>query len=187
MSTLAWIIIGIGAVVVIWFVSTYNRLQRLKVYITEAWSGIDVQLKRKANIIPNLVDVLKMQMKFETDLLTRLTEARTGISNGSNLERIKADDALNKVMPSVYAVAENYPELGTNPSFRQLMSEFKDCEDKVAYSRNRYNISVAEFNMAIITIPTNIVAGLMHLEKAELFEITTQQRQDSDNMRISQL
>jgi len=182
-----WIVIAVIAVLVIWFVATYNRLQRLKVYISEAWSGIDVQLKRKANILPNLVDVLKMQMKYEGDLLTNITAARSGIVNGSNADRMKADNALTKMMPNIYAVAENYPQLASSSSFTKLMSEIKDCEDKITYSRNRYNIAVAEFNMALVTIPSNIVAGMMSLQKAELFEISAQSREDADNMRIKDI
>ena len=183
----SWITIAVIAVLVIWFIATYNRLQRLKVYITEAWSGIDVQLKRKANILQNLVDVLKMQMKYEGDLLTNLTAARTGLVNGSNAERMQADNALNKMMPNIYAVAENYPQLASSASFVKVMTDIKDCEDKITFSRNRYNIAVAEFNMALVTIPSNIVAGMMRLEKAELFEISAQSRTDIDNMRIKDL
>ena len=185
---IAWAIVGaLVLIVVIWFVVTYNSLQRLKIYINEAWASIDVQLKRKANIIPNLVDTLKMQMNFESDVLTKMTEARSGLTSGDNSERMKANDEFTKLMPSINAVAEAYPSLGTNQSFLRMMEDIKDCEDKIAYSRSRYNMSVAQYNMAIVTIPSNIVAGMMHFQSEKMFEIAESARQDADNMRISQL
>ncbi len=181
------IILGVIAIIVIWYIATYNRLRRLKISIQEAWSGIDVQLKRKSNILQNLVDTLKMQMKFETDLLTQLTQARSGLTSNNHAEAMAANDQVTKLMPGINAVAEAYPQLGTNDSFLQLMGDIKDCEDKVAYARNRYNITVARYNMDIVSIPTNIVANNMGLQAEQLFEITAEARVDADNMRISKL
>jgi len=155
--------------------------------IQEAWSGIDVQLKRKANIIPNLVDTLKMQMKFETDVLTKLTQMRTGLTSADRAEAMKANDAITQLMPTIRATAESYPELGTNKSFLQMMEDIRDCEDKVAYARNRYNVTVANFNMGIVAFPANLVAGMMRLAPEQMFEISADARQDADGMRISQL
>ena len=167
---MAAIYILIAAVVIVffWYISVYNRFKRLQVTIKEAWSGIDVQLKRKANIIPNLVDTLKMQMKFENDLLTKLTEARSGLVSGDRAEAMRANDAVTKLIPSIHAVAENYPELGT-------------------FARNRYNMTVARFNMDIQQIPASFVAGRMGLVPEPMFEITQEKREEADNMRIGQL
>ena len=183
-----WIItLAVVAVVIIWYFSTMNRFRRLKISIEESWAGIDVQLKRKANIIPNLVDTLKMQMNFEEKVLTELTAARTGLVSGDRSEAMAASDKISSMLPTIRATAENYPQLGTNQSFLQLMSDIRDCEDKIAYARNRYNMTTARYNMEIVMIPASIVASQMGLTKEKLYEISQTQRDDADNMRISQL
>ena len=183
-----FIIIGAVAVILlIWIIAINNSLVRKKMYVGEAWSGIDIQLKRKANIIPNLVDTLKMQTDYESDLLTNLTKARTGITSGSNEERMKANDDISKMIPSVYAVAENYPVLGANESFRKLMTEVSDCEDKITYARNRYNISVTGFNTAIRIFPNSIFANMKGYKEEPFFEIPDNVRVETDNMRIKDL
>jgi len=187
MNWFVWIPVAVVVIVILWYVATYNNLRRMKVFIQEAWSGIDVQLKRKANIIPNLVDTLKMQMKFEEGVLTKLTEARAGLTSSNRAEAMKANDEVTRLLPSINAVAEAYPELGTNKSFLQMMGDIRDCEDKVAFARNRYNIAVSRFNMEIATIPSNMVAGMMGLQAEQMFEIEDAARKDADNLRISNL
>lgn len=187
MNWVAIAIIAVLVIIVLWWIATVNGFRRLKVAIQEAWSGIDVQLKRKANIIPNLVDTLKMQMNFENKVLTELTAARSGLVSGNHAEAMAASDKISAMLPSIRATAESYPALGTNQSFLQLMSDIRDCEDKITYARNRYNMSVAKYNMEIAMIPGSIVAGMMHLTPEEMFEITNSAREDADNMRISQL
>lgn len=187
MSTGTIITIVAVVIIVLWFISCFNRFKRLQVAIRESWANIDIQLKRKANIIPNLVDTLKMQMKFESELLTKLTAARSGLVGGDKVEAMRANDAITNMIPEIRATAENYPELGTNRSFLQLMEDIRDCEDKVSYARNRYNMTVARYNMDIQQIPSNIVAGLMHLQQEQLFEISQEKREEADNMRIKDL
>lgn len=183
-----WIIAGVVvAIIVLWYIGTMNKFRRLKIAIEESWAGIDVQLKRKANIIPNLVDALKMQMNFEEKVLTELTAARTGLVSNDRAEAMAASDRISAMLPTIRATAENYPQLGTNQSFLQLMSDIRDCEDKITYARNRYNMTTARYNMEIVMIPASIVASQMGLEKEKLYEISQNQRDDADNMRISQL
>ena len=183
-----WIIAGVVVVlIVLWYIGTMNKFRRLKIAIEESWAGIDVQLKRKANIIPNLVDALKMQMNFEEKVLTELTAARTGLVSNDRSEAMAASDKISAMLPSIRATAENYPQLGTNQSFLQLMSDIRDCEDKITYARNRYNMTTARYNMEIVMIPASIVASQMGLQKENLYEISQNQRDDADNMRISQL
>lgn len=183
-----WIIAGVVVVlIVLWYIGTMNKFRRLKIAIEEAWAGIDVQLKRKANIIPNLVDTLKMQMNFEEKVLTELTAARTGLVSADRSEAMAASDKVSSLIPTIRATAESYPQLGTNQSFLQLMNDIRDCEDKIAYARNRYNMTTARYNMDIVMIPASIVASQMGLKKENLYEISQTQREDSDNMRISQL
>ena len=187
---MSWGLIAVIAVVVIvalWWIATVNSFRRLKISIQEAWSGIDVQLKRKANIIPNLVDTLKMQMNFESKVLTELTAARSGLVSGNHAEAMAASDKISAMLPNIRATAENYPELGTNQSFLKLMTDIRDCEDKITYARNRYNMTVARYNMDIAMFPASIVAAALHFSSEEVFEITETARQDADNMRISKL
>ena len=183
-----WIIAGVVVVlIVLWYIGTMNKFRRLKIAIEESWAGIDVQLKRKANIIPNLVDALKMQMNFEEKVLTELTAARTGLVSNDRSEAMAASDKISAMLPSIRATAENYPQLGTNQSFLQLMSDIRDCEDKIAYARNRYNMTTAYYNTAIVMIPDSLVASCMNLQAEEMFEISQEARNDADNMRISKL
>lgn len=185
--TALFIILGIVAILVIAAIVMYNGLVSKKMNVTEAWSGIDVQLKRKGNVIPNLVDTIKMQTNYEGDLLEKLTKARTGITQGTNGERLASNDAMGGLMKSVYAVAENYPQLGANDSFRKMMEQVADCEDKITYARNRYNISVSVYNTAVKTFPGNIFAGLFGFKAEEFFEISQENREDIDNMRIKDI
>lgn len=185
---IGWIIAGaVVLLVVFWYIGTMNKFRRLKIAIEESWAGIDVQLKRKANIIPNLVDSLKMQMNFEEKVLTELTAARTGLVSNDRGEAMAASDKISALIPTIRATAENYPQLGTNQAFLQLMGDIRDCEDKITYARNRYNMTTARYNMEIVMIPASIVASQMGLQKEQLFEISQSQRNDADNMRISQL
>ena len=184
---IGWIIGGIALLLVFWYFGTMNKFRRLKIAIEESWAGIDVQLKRKANIIPNLVDTLKMQMNFEEKVLTELTAARTGLVSSDRTEAMAANDKISSLIPTIRATAESYPALGTNQSFLQLMSDVRDCEDKIAYARNRYNMTTARYNMEIVMIPASIVASQMGLQKEQLYEISQTLRDDADNMRISKL
>lgn len=176
-----------AAIIGIWFISTFNKFRRLKILITEAWSGIDIQLKRKANIIPNLVDVLKMQMAFEKEILIELSNARSGLNDHDREKAMAANDKIDKIMTSIRATAEAYPNIGTNDSFRQLMSDIRDCEDKVGYARNRYNMNITNYNMEIAVFPNNIIAGVMGYTSEKMFEISTPPREIADNMRIGKL
>ncbi|MEG0770746.1 MAG: LemA family protein [Clostridia bacterium] len=182
-----WIPLIIVAVIIFFVIGLYNGLVRKKVYIGEAWSSIDVQLKRKANVIPNLIDTLKMQTNYEGDLLEKLTQARTGITSGSNTEKMKANDEISKMLPSFYAVAENYPTLGANESFRKLMVEVSDCEDKIAFSRNRYNMAVTDFNTELVKFPSNLMAKMLGYTEEPFFEISQEIRDTTDNMRIKDI
>ena len=179
------ITVAILVILAFWWISVYNRLKRLQISITEAWSGIDVQLKRKANILPNLVDTIRLQMKFEEDVLTKLTAARSGLTGGNREEAMAANDQVNHLMANIRATAEAYPELGTNASFRQMMGDIRDCEDKVTFARNRYNMTVSAYNQIIVSFPSSIVAGVSHCAPEKMFEIAAAAREDADNLRIS--
>lgn len=187
MSSYAILATIIIAVLAIWFITVSNKLKRLKVYIAEAWSGIDVQLKRKANIIPNLVDILKMQMTFEKELLVELTNARSGLVSDDRKSAMSANNKFDNIIASIRATVENYPSLATSESFKQLMIDIRDCEDKVGYARNRYNMSVAKYNTERVVFPNNIVASLTGCAEEKMFEIQTPPREIADNLRVGQL
>ena len=183
-----FIIIGIILFfLVISIIVVYNGLIRKRQYVKESWSNIDVQLKRKGNVIPNLVDTIKMQSAYEGDLLERLTKARSGIVSGTPQERLEASDQLAKMIPNLYAVKESYPTLGANESFKNLMNEITDCEDKITYARQRYNICVNNLNVTVQTFPNNIVASLFNFRLEDYYELDQQQRTNYDELRVKNL
>ena len=181
------ITIAVVAVIILWGIATNNKFRRMQIVVSEAWSGIDVQLKRKANILPNLVDTIKMQMQFESDVLVKLTAARSGLNSSNREEAMKANDQVNALMPSIRATAEAYPALGTNASFLQMMNDIRDCEDKVTYARNRYNMSVSSYNQSIAVFPASLIAGMIHCTPEKMFEISAVAREEADNIRISKI
>lgn len=171
------IVIGVG-------VSSYNKLIRLKRNIDEARSSIDVQMKKKANVIPNLVDVIKMQQNFESSTLEKLVQARSGLVSGSFEDRMKADISTSNLFRMV---SEAYPQLGTNSSYVGLMNTIKDIEEKISYSRNRYNIAVTTYNTAQQTIPTMFFAKMANCQIEKVYEMDKIEFDYADNMRINQL
>lgn len=175
------------AVIAVWAISSYNSLLRKKNYITEAWSGIDNQLKRKVNIITNLVDSIKMQTKFEGDMLDKIAASRSGMLSRDKETAMAANDEASRVLPSMVALAENYPQLGTNQSYLKLMEDIKDVEDKVSYARTRYNVCVTDYNNSIAIFPNSIIAGMFRFTPEKVFEIKEQERVNADNLRISEL
>ncbi len=182
------IIAGVIVVIlVLWAIGAHNSLVRKKNYITEAWSGIDNQLKRKVNIITNLVDSIKMQTKFESDILDKIAASRAGMLSKDRGQAMEASDAATRILPSIMALTENYPQLGTNQSYLRLMEDVKDVEDKVAYARTRYNMTVTDYNNTIAVFPSSIIAGMFRFEREKVFEIAEQERINADNLRISEL
>ncbi|MBR1540824.1 MAG: LemA family protein [Clostridia bacterium] len=172
-----WIIIPIILVVIIVLcVLCYNGLVASRNKVKEEWSGIDVQLERRFDLIPNLVETVKGYAKHEEETLTKLTELRTSWNEANTAqEKLKLNHDLNGALKSIYAVAENYPDLKASDNFLQLQVELKNTEDKIASSRNNYNSAVNTYNTKIETIPTNIVASLFKFEKADLFEVENEE------------
>ncbi len=182
------IIAGVIAVIlVLWAIGAYNALVRKKNYITEAWSGIDNQLKRKVNIITNLIDSIKMQTKFENDVIDKIAASRSGMLSKNKEQAMAASDEATRILPSMVALAENYPQLGTNQSYLKLMEDIKDVEDKVAYARTRYNVCVTDYNNSIAVFPNSVLAGMFRFTPEKVFEIKPEERVNADNLRISEL
>ncbi len=174
-STIGAIVVGvIFVLLLLWGFAAYNGLIRLRVQVKNAWSQIDVQLKRRHDLIPNLVEVVKDYMAFEQETLQNVTMARNVAMAASGKgvgAQGKAEGALSGALAGLYAVMENYPELKANQNVSQLQEELTSTENKVAFSRQFYNDSVMRYNTRCQVVPTNIVAGIGGFQKAEFFEI----------------
>lgn len=175
------IIGGIILAVIVFVWSVYNRLVSLKVRIKEAWSGIDVQLKRRADLIPNLVESIKGYAKHEKEVFENVTKARSALmgAHGPH-EKAAADNMLTGALKSLFAVAEAYPNLRASENFQQLQKELSDTEDKVAYSRQFYNNVVMEFNTTIAIFPNVLLANMMGYKTEEFFEANESERKKVD-------
>ncbi len=170
------VLITIGviiAVLAIWAVMIYNRLIRLRNLCREGWSGIDVQLKRRANLIPNLLETVKGYMSHEKDVFKQVTEARArALSAKGPAERGQGESMLTQSLRTLFAVAENYPELKANTNFLELQNQLSLIEDEIQKARRYYNATVRDFNTAIEVFPNTIVASLFGFRQEEFFEIT---------------
>jgi len=170
--TILYIILFFVIVVIIWFVLTYNRFVVLSNRAKEAWSDIDVQLKRRYNLIPNLVETVKGYASHERELFEKVTEARTKAMEAKTVqEQAKAENVLSSTLKSLFAVAENYPQLKASENFLELQRELRDTEDKIQAARRFYNSNVRDLNIKIESFPANIVASIFGLKKMDLFEI----------------
>lgn len=166
-----WIILGIVAVLVVWAIAVYNGLIRLKNRVDEAWSDIDVQLKRRYDLIPNLVSTVKGYASHEKEVFEKVTEARTrAMAAQSAGDKAQAENMLSQTLKSLFAVAEAYPDLKANQNFLELQRELADTEDKIQASRRFYNGNVRDFNIKIQVFPNNIFAGMLNFTGREFFE-----------------
>lgn len=172
------LVLVVAAVLVGYVISVYNSLQSLKVKIKEAWSQIDVQLKRRVDLIPNLVETVKGYATHEQEVFENVTKARSALmSAGNPQEAGQADTMLTGALKSLFAVAEAYPELKAQEGFLNLQGELSDTEDKVAYSRQFYNSVVRDFNQKIVVVPSNIIAGIFGFKQEEFFEAEESERE----------
>lgn len=169
--------LGILGVVVLYLIGQYNGFVVLKTRIQEALSGIDVQLKRRADLIPNLVETVKGYAKHEKTVFTDVTKARSALLKAGTLEeKAKANDMLSGALKSLFAVAEAYPELKASENFKDLQRQLEDTEDKVAYSRQFYNANVLDFNTKVQMFPSNLIAGVFGFKAFEFFAATEEER-----------
>lgn len=170
MSTLTVVYIVLG-VVVVWVIWTFNSLVRLKFRTKEAWSDIDVQLKRRYNLIPNVVEAVKGYAKHERGVFKEVTEARTRAMGAKDLhEKAGAENMLSNTLKTLFAVSENYPDLKANANFLDLQRELADTENKIQAARRFYNTMVRDLNTKVETFPPNIIARLFNFKKKEFFE-----------------
>jgi LemA protein len=178
MSTTLWIIIIIVAAIILWLIAIYNGLIKLRNRTDEAWSDIDVQLKRRYNLIPNLVETVKGYAKHERELFEKVTQARTAAMGAQTVEEHgKAENMLAGALKSLFAVAENYPDLKANQNFLELQRELSDTENKIQAARRFFNGNVRDFNIKIQSFPNNMVAGMLGFKKRDFFEIEGEEKE----------
>ena len=164
-----WIVL---ALLVIWLIATYNGLIRSRNRVDEAWSDIEVQLKRRYDLIPNLVNTLKGYATHEKGLFEEVTRARSQAMNAGNMhDRLEKENMLSSTLKSLFAVAENYPDLKANQNFLGLQNDLSDTENKIQASRRFYNGNVRDFNTKLQVFPTNLIAGALNFKAREFFDI----------------
>lgn len=174
---LLWIVLAIIALIVVYFWSLYNGLISLKTQIEEAWSQIDIQLKRRADLIPNLVETVKGYAKHEKSVFSEVTKARSALMGARSLDKkAEANDMLTAALGKLIAVAEAYPQLKANENFTQLQKELSDTEDKVAYSRQYYNSVVNDYNIRIRTFPNTLFNEMLGFAEKEFFAASEEER-----------
>lgn len=178
------LILIIAIVLVVLFVwSTYNSLVTGKVRIKEAFSGIDVQLKRRIDLVPNLVSAVKGYAKHEKDLFENVTKARSSLMNAKgNAEKAKADNMLSETLKSLIAISENYPNLKASENFMQLQEELSDIEAKIAYARQFFNTNVASFNSTLVNFPGSVIGKMFGFKQEEFF---TAKESEKEPIKVS--
>jgi len=173
-----WVTLGLIAILVIWFIAVFNGIVRLRNRTQEAWSDIDVQLKRRHDLIPNLIETVKGYAKHEKELFEKVTQARADAINAKGAaESSRAEDVLTGALKSVFAVAENYPDLKATANFQKLQDELTDTENKIEAARRFYNGNVRDFNIKIQVFPNNVFAGMMGAKAFELFEAAGEEKE----------
>lgn len=171
------ILIVIIVVIVLLLVKYYNDLVNLRNRVSNAWSQIDVQLKRRNDLIPNLVETVKGYAGHEKSTLNEVTQARSNISNATSVQEVaEADNQLTGALRTLFAVAESYPDLKANQNFIELQEQLSQTEDKISYSRQFYNDTVLKYNNKCQQFPSNIIAGIFHFETKEYFEAYEEDR-----------
>lgn len=167
-----YILLGLLAVIIVFVIAVYNGLIRMKNQTKNAWSDIDVQLKRRYDLIPNLINTVKGYAAHEKEVFEKVTQARTAAINAGNVkDQAAAENMLSGALKSLFAVAEAYPDLKANQNFLELQRELTDTEDKIQAARRFYNSMVRDFNTKIEVFPNNIVVNFFSFEKFEFFEL----------------
>jgi len=175
---MTWIILLILIAIIAWVIMIYNGLIKSKNRTDEAWSDIDVQLKRRHDLIPNLVATVQGYAHHENEVFTKVTEARSQAMQAQTIDdKIKSENQLMGTLKSLFAVAENYPELKANQNFLKLQEELADTENKIQAARRFYNGNVRDFNTKIQVFPTNIIAGYLGFKTYKFFEASEDEKE----------
>ncbi|MDD4706478.1 MAG: LemA family protein [Bacilli bacterium] len=171
------ILLIIIVILVFWIISTYNTLISLRNKVKNQWSQIDVQLKRRFDLIPNLVETVKGYTKHESETLEKVIQARnTYLSAETPEAQMEASGELSKVMSKLFALSESYPDLKANTNFMDMQNSLKDTEDKISYARQFYNDIVMKYNTKIESVPSNIVAGMFNFKAEVFFEAVAEEK-----------
>lgn len=170
---MVWIVLGVLLVALIWWVAIYNRFVRLKAHVKESWAGIDVELKRRYDLIPNLVSTVKAYAAHEREVLERLVELRdrAAANHGSAASQAQDENVLLRGLRQVFAVAEGYPQLKADANYLALQEELAVTEDRIAAARRFFNGNVRELRTLQQSFPTNLVAGMAGVEEVSYFEL----------------
>lgn len=172
-----WIIVAIVVVLVIFVIVSYNGLVKSRMQTKEAWSQIDVQLKRRNDLLPNLIETVKGYAKYEGSTLEKVTDLRNQVANATSpAEAMKASDALTRTVSGIFAVAENYPDLKASANFVKLQEELTNTENKISYSRQLYNSVTSNYNVKLETFPSNIIAGMFSFKPADFLETPEEEK-----------
>lgn len=172
MEIILWALAIVIILAILWLIAVYNGLIKLKNRTDEAWSDIDVQLKRRYDLIPNLVETVKGYARHEQDTLQKVIEARNSAmqQSGNREEKAKAENTLSSTLKSIFALAESYPDLKANQNFLKLQDELSDTENKIQAARRFYNGNVRDFNTKIMVFPNNLIANTLGFKKYDFFE-----------------
>lgn len=173
------VILVIVVILVLWVIATYNLLVSFRNRVKDAWSQIDVQLKRRFDLIPNLVETVKGYTKHESETLENVIKARnTYMSATLPEDQMKADGELTKAVSKLFALSESYPDLKANTNFNDLQNQLKETENKIAMSRQFYNDIVLQYNNKVEMVPSNIIANMFHFKKETFFEAQETEREN---------
>ena len=171
-----YVVLIIIALIVVWAIGEYNGLVTLRQRVKNAWSQIDVQLQRRFDLIPNLVETVKGYMGHESDVLTKVTELRSSWAKATTVsEKAELDGELSNVLKTIMAISENYPDLKASQNFTELQQELTNTENKISYSRQFYNDTVTKYNTKVELFPTNIFASIFHFEPEQLFRAESEE------------
>lgn len=185
MSMILWIVLAVVVIAVIYVISIFNGLTTLRVRAEEAWSDIDIQLKRRFDLIPNLINTVKGYATHEKEVFEKVSQARSAMMNaGSVQEKAAADNMLAGTLKSLFAVAEAYPELKANTNFLELQRELSDTENKISYSRRFYNGNVRDLNIKIQVFPSNIIANMFGFKKKDMFEVNDSAQREAPKVQF---
>ncbi|MEK7187529.1 MAG: LemA family protein [Patescibacteria group bacterium] len=175
-----WIVLGIIVVLAVWVIVVFNALVRNRMRVKDAWSDIDVQLKRRYDLVPNLVETVKGYKEYEASVLENVTKARVAamsLEPAGPKDRAKAEDMFTGALKTLFAVSENYPQLKASENFKQLQDQLSLIENDIQSARRYYNATVREMNIAIKVFPTSVVAGALGFDEEEFFGVEEGERE----------
>ena len=183
---IVWVVLGLLAGVLLWAIVTYNLLIRARNEVRNAWAQIDVQLKRRHDLIPNLVETVKGYAAHERGTFENVTKARNiAMQARTAAEASKAETALSNALGQLYVVVENYPDLKAKQNFLALQEEISSTENKIGFARQYYNDRVMGYNTSLQSVPTNVIAGMFHFAPAELFELQVAAEREAPQVKFT--